>query len=176
ERPAPERLTAQEQVGGNAQVLRQVQFLVDQRDPSPQRVGDAGKAARLTIEQYLAGLGRKEPGEDLHQRRFPGPILADDGEHLPRIQVETDPVEGLNPWEMLADLTDLKERGGCHGWLGADEELTQGELRRLRRCTGACPVQRRKRRSSRKVWSFALGVLLSCQLIEDALAALPGVY
>src|SRR5262249_28280375 len=27
-----------------------------------------------------------------------------------------------------------------------------------------------------KVWSFALGVLLSCQLIEDALAALPGVY
>ena len=69
-------------MAGDVEVLGKVQLLMDQHDAVPFGVLDAGEADRLAVEAELAGVRRVDAGEDLHQRRFAGPVLADDGEHL----------------------------------------------------------------------------------------------
>ena len=64
ERAGPQRFPAQEQVGDNAEVFRQVQLLVDQADPVGQGVGQAFTslffvAGALTILLIPDTSGRK---------------------------------------------------------------------------------------------------------------------
>ena len=47
----------------------------------------------LAVDEILAVAGAVETAEDVHQRRFAGAGLADDGDHFPRFDVEIEAFE-----------------------------------------------------------------------------------
>jgi hypothetical protein len=49
------------------------------------------------------------PGEDLHQRRLAGAVLAHDRVDLALVEVEVDPVEDLHADEALLDAAHLQQ-------------------------------------------------------------------
>src|SRR5690606_24885410 len=67
-----------------------------------------------------AGIGRVQSGEDLHQRRLAGTVLAAHAEHLAGMKVEGDVVESLDTGEGLGDRPDLEQGGvGVAGTAGS---------------------------------------------------------
>ena len=76
---------------------------------------DAVQVDRLAVERDFAGVGPVDAGEDLHQRGFAGPVLADQGQHLAGADGQRHAVEGLNAGEVLADVADFEERRCGHG-------------------------------------------------------------
>ena len=68
----------------------------------------------LAVEQDLAGVGRVEPVEDVHQRRLARAVLAEQRVHLAATKVEVDVVVRENAWEPLGDRAQLEERGVGH--------------------------------------------------------------
>ena len=60
----------------------EVQLLVDDRDPGRLGVADAGEAHRLAADPDLALVVGVHAGEDLHQRRLAGAVLAHQRVHL----------------------------------------------------------------------------------------------
>ena len=84
ERPAQRRLAAEEHVAGDVEVSARFSSWWISAMPRPLGVLDAREVDRLAVEQDLAGVGRVDAGQDLHQRRFAGAVLADDGQHLAR--------------------------------------------------------------------------------------------
>ena len=62
----------------------------------------------------LAGVGDQRAGQALDQGGLAGAVVADDGEHLARVQVEVDAVETDDPAEGL----DQPARGstGASAW------------------------------------------------------------
>ena len=104
-------LAAQEEVGLDAQVFRQVEFLVDQHDAPVHGVRHAVQAHRRAVQQQDALVGREEAGHDLHERGLAGPVLADDGQRLARHEAQAHPVQRLHAGERLADAARFQE--GC---------------------------------------------------------------
>ena len=107
-------LAAEEEVGGDAQVLGEVQLLVDEDDAAVQGVADALQVDRLSVEEDFAAVGPVDAGQDFHERRFAGPVLADEGQHLVGVDGQRHAVEGLNAREVLADVADFEEGRCCH--------------------------------------------------------------
>ncbi len=108
---AADALAAEEKVGGHAQVLGQVQLLVDEHDAPAQGVGHAVGRHRPAVHEQLAAVGDVDAGQDLHQRRFAGAVLADEGQHLAGRDVQRHAVQRLHAGEVLADVADFEERG-----------------------------------------------------------------
>ena len=115
EQAAPGRLPAQEQVGRRREILREVQFLMDEHDAVSCRAPvNAGESHRPAVEQDVARVGPIDAGEDFHQRRFAGPVLADDGQHLPgRAARRPTPSRACTPGNDLESrgLPEVGERG-----------------------------------------------------------------
>ena len=70
-----------------------------------------------------------EPGEQVDERRLPGPVRADQPEHLVGRQLEVDVLEGLDPLERARD-SDCPER-----WVGP-RTCMQGPTLELSRQSG----------------------------------------
>ena len=109
EEAGAERFAAEEDVGGDAELGDEVELLVDDGDARPFGVADAGEADGGAVDQDLAGVGGLDAGEDLHQRRLAGAVLAHERVHLAGAEVEVDAVERGHPGEMLGDAPGAKQ-------------------------------------------------------------------
>ena len=75
---APARgFQAERDVGLDAQVRGQRQFLIDHGDAAASRVLRPGRFVGLAVQRENAGVGPDGPAQHLHQRRFAGAVLAD---------------------------------------------------------------------------------------------------
>jgi hypothetical protein len=88
------------------------ELLVDDSDPVRARVLRRVDANRLAVELDLAGVGRHDPGEDLHQRRLAGAVLADDGVDRAARDVQVHAVERLHAAEALREAADADGEWG----------------------------------------------------------------
>ena len=80
EKAAARRLAPEEQVLGDGEVGQQREFLEDGRDRRPPRASrGAAERDRLAVEPELARVRPMNAGEQLHQRRLAGAVLAGDG-------------------------------------------------------------------------------------------------
>ncbi len=64
-------------------------------------------------EDHLALVGRVLPGQELEERRLPGPVAADEAHLLPHLQAEGQPLEDGLGAEALGDLDETE--GDGHG-------------------------------------------------------------
>ena len=78
ERPAA-RLAHREQVGQDVEVLEQAELLGDDRDAVAGGVRGARERHRAAVEAHRPGVGAHRARDDLHERRLPGAVLADEG-------------------------------------------------------------------------------------------------
>jgi hypothetical protein len=74
----------------------------------------------LAVEEDAAGVGTVHPGEDLHQRRLPGAVLADQRVRLAGAQFQVRPAQGGDRTEVLAHVLQGQDDGAClrsgRGW------------------------------------------------------------
>ena len=71
-----ERLAAEEDVFGDAQVGNEIELLKDDRDAGLLGFARIAKVDRPAVQQNFARVGRKHAGQNVHQRRFAGAVLA----------------------------------------------------------------------------------------------------
>jgi hypothetical protein len=85
---------------------------VDDADAQLLRVLGRGRLVRLATEEELALVGLVDAGQQLHQRRLAGAVLADQREHLAGAQVEVHVLERLDAGEALGDALDMEQELG----------------------------------------------------------------
>ena len=90
---------------------------------------------RLARDPDLAAGRRDHAAQHLHQRRFAGPVLADQPDHLAAAHAEAHPVERDHAWIGLANLAQLEQRFGHRRIPGsrapAPRRCNQPEMRAL---------------------------------------------
>ena len=98
-----------EDVLGHRQVGGERRLLMDYRDAA--RCRDARIIALLgfAADEDLAGVTRDFAGQDAHQRRLAGPVLAEQGVHLAGPDVEIDGLQGPHSSEGPRDALELDE-------------------------------------------------------------------
>ena len=84
------RLVAETDVLADREVGQQRLLLEHHADAVAGGVGGAGEARRLAAEQDRAGVGLVDAGQDAHQRRLAGAVLADQAHDLVRPDLEAD--------------------------------------------------------------------------------------
>jgi hypothetical protein len=101
--PCTRRQLADKDVLGDAQRRRERQLLRNRDDPELESA--AGRADRhgVAVDCDRAGIGRKCPVQDLHQRRLAGAIFAGKGVDLAWDQREVDACERLHAREGFRD-------------------------------------------------------------------------
>ena len=87
-------------------------MLLDERHPVLDGLARRGRRERFPAAEHLAGRRMVEPGEDAHQRRLAGPVLAEDRQHLAGADVEVDVTQRLHLTEAAGD-TDHLQGGGA---------------------------------------------------------------
>ena len=115
DRPAdarPASFAAQEQVGGDIQGRAHGQGLVDRLDAGGLGVVGRLELDRLAIQQDLALIGDDRAREALDERRLARAVIADDTQHLARIEVEVGVVECHDPPVRLDQVPALQDRLG----------------------------------------------------------------
>jgi KipI family sensor histidine kinase inhibitor len=80
------------------------------------RVRGTGQADLGPVEQDLAGIGPRQPVQDVHERRLAGAILAEQGVDLAGTHVEIDRIVGDDAGVSLRDAAHLER--GCANCLG----------------------------------------------------------
>ena len=108
-------LAADEDVLRDREVGHQVELLVDDADALLLGVPRPVEHELVPVHAEHAGVGRVDAGEQLHERRLAGAVLADEREHLAEAQLEVHVVERLHAGESLAHALQFEERGGCRG-------------------------------------------------------------
>src|SRR4051794_35073531 len=79
ESPGP---PSEEDIGGNVEVIAEIQLLVNQGDAGSQRGAHRIKLARTATHQNFAAVRSLYPGEVFHDRAFARPVFADDRQDL----------------------------------------------------------------------------------------------
>ena len=106
-----ERLAAHEDVLGDAQVGEQRRLLVDHRDPAARDAAGPAEHRRLAVDAQLAAVGLMDAGEDLHQGRLAGAVLAEQGVHLATAQQDRSVDERADRAERLRRTVELQRDG-----------------------------------------------------------------
>ncbi len=104
---------AEHDVFGGGELRHQFEILVDHPDAEGLGGGRGVDRDSGALEDDGPAVGRERPGEDFHQRGFPGAVLPEQAVHLPRMHVEVHAVEGEDPGVLLADGAHFEE--GEHG-------------------------------------------------------------
>ena len=107
------RFAADPDVFGHRHRRHQVQFPMDHGDAVLQRVQRAFQPDVAAVEFEGAGIGRVDAGDDLHQRRLSGAVLAHQGVDAARAQAELYIVECQHAGEFLAHILDLEKIAAC---------------------------------------------------------------
>ena len=78
----------------------------------PARRAAAGRMdrRRLAVEQDLAFVERMDAADAFDQRRLPGAVVAEQGEHLAAIGVEADALQRMDRAEALLRMADGENR------------------------------------------------------------------
>ncbi len=84
----PPLLAPDEHVGGDVEVLEQVQFLMHEGDPGLGRPGHGHGRMGSPVDADFSSRRRHDAAQDLHQRAFAGAVLADQPQHLAVIQMQ----------------------------------------------------------------------------------------
>ena len=96
--PPRQRLAADEDVGGDVEIVEEVEFLVDEGDAGRDGVVDGQRRrARRRRRGSMPALGAVDAAEDLHQRRLAGAVLADEADHLAGRDVQEKPSSATTP-------------------------------------------------------------------------------
>ncbi len=78
-------MAAREDVLGHGQVREDGRLLVHRDDPEPVRRLRAADRCGSPVDEQLALVGLDDAGEDLHERRLAGAVLADERVHRPGV-------------------------------------------------------------------------------------------
>ena len=89
-------------------------MLVDHADTAGDGIGRTGDRDRGAVEQDLAGVGRREAVQDVHEGRLAGAVLAEQRVDLAWPDLEVDPVVRDDARIALGDPAHL-ECGSAHG-------------------------------------------------------------
>src|SRR6185312_549860 len=103
-------LAAEEDVGGDVEVLRQRQVLVDGLDAGAARVERLRKAPLLSFEPDLAVVGRMHARDALDQRRLARAVVAQERHDLARSDLPAHVVDGGQAAEALGEVADREDR------------------------------------------------------------------
>src|SRR5216683_674830 len=105
-------LATKKDIFGNAQLLNQRQFLIDDGDARLLSLANICKAPFGALEHDFATVLRMgiDTGENLHQRRFARPVFANQRMNLALVEVKAHPVQGFNARESLRNALHLKKR------------------------------------------------------------------
>ena len=109
------QLAAEEDVGGDVEVVGQREVLVDRLDPVAAGVDRAGEADGLAVQADLALVGGVDAGDALDQRRLAGAVVAEEAHHLAGVDVEAERADGGEAAEALGDVADGEDRLGHVG-------------------------------------------------------------
>ena len=90
----------------------EVEFLMDDGDAGRFGLAHVGKRSEVAIDANLTVVARIDAGEDLHQRRLAGAVLAHQGVNFAAPQFEPDIRQGRDAAEAFADIARLKQRNG----------------------------------------------------------------
>ena len=110
-RPAGQ-LPAEEKVGGDVEAGDEVEFLKDGGDAGRLRGARIGEAGRAALDQHLAAVRLDDAGEDVHQGRFAGAVLAEQRMNFAALEIEVDAAQGLHAAKALDDAAHRQKRGG----------------------------------------------------------------
>ena len=104
-------LVAQVDVLGDRQERAQGELLVDDHDARVLAGPDVAEGDHVAVVMDLPRVGavRVDPGQHLHQRRLPRPVLTADRVDLATLHLEVHVLEGLDSRELLGDVTHLKD-------------------------------------------------------------------
>ena len=118
--PALHGKAADEQIFERRQLVDDGQFLVDDRNAGVARFARRHQGVRHTVEHDLAASRLVNPGENFHQRRFAGTVLAEEDVNLAGMDVEIDALQHRNVVEMLFYADHADDRGDRFGagWIG----------------------------------------------------------
>ena len=104
------RLRREHDVLGDRHHRDEHEVLVHHADPALDRGLRRPQLSRLAVDQDLALVRPVEAVEDVHQRRLPGPVLAQQRVHLALAQVEVDVVVRDDAREPLGDAAKFENR------------------------------------------------------------------
>ena len=94
---------------GDGQMIHQVQFLMNDADAERLRLARARTVDRLAVEEDFAGIRLIDAGEDLHQRRLAGAVLAHQRMHFAAIEIESRAAQRMHAGKALLDAAHLHE-------------------------------------------------------------------
>ena len=109
---APPPLAAEKDIGGNIEIAAEREVLVDHLDAGGAGIERAAEATSRPSKRMVPVGRRVEAGQDFHQRRLAGAVVADQPDSLGRADREIDAVEGDNGSESLGDFRQLEQRLG----------------------------------------------------------------
>ena len=112
--PEPAALVAHDHVLERGHGPDQLEVLVDHADAVADGVARLVDVDRPTVDPDLAAVGAIEAGEDVHQRRLAGAVLAEQRVQLARTELELRVVEGDRGAEALVDRLHAKARRRGH--------------------------------------------------------------
>ena len=94
----------------HGEVPYQLEMLEYHADARADRGHGIGDLDRLAVDQNLAAIGFVEAVQDRHQRRFPGPVFADNAVDRALLNRQVDVLVGLNRAECLRNPPQLNGR------------------------------------------------------------------
>ena len=107
QRPAIE-LTPQEDVAGDVERVDELEHLMNHRDAETRRVGRLLDRGGNAIDVNRPRVRAVDAGQHLHQRRFAGPVLADQRDDLAAIDVEVNLGQSHHAGKSFGDCRHLQ--------------------------------------------------------------------
>ena len=101
---------AEKNVLGDCQVRRLHELLVDDGDSELDHPERRRALDQLARDPHLAGIRQVGPGEDLHERRLAGAVLAHEAMHFARLEREVDAGQRPHARKAPCDAVHRKER------------------------------------------------------------------
>ena len=109
------RRVTEKNVLRDRQLGEEQQFLINRGDASALGVLWTGEARFSATDQNGAAVGLVDPGNDLDERRFAGPVLSEEGMDLPRADFERHARQRSHARKCLLDIAHFEERRGRVG-------------------------------------------------------------
>ena len=106
------RLLAEIDVLGHREVGHDAQLLVDHADAGRQRLARRAEMHGPAVDRHAAVVLAVQAGDDLHQGRLAGTVLADQAVDFAGAQHEVDVAQGRDAAERLGDAAQFERRRG----------------------------------------------------------------
>ena len=103
-------LAPEENVRGSRQIVGERKVLVDGLDPHGARVNGTVEVDGLTLKANFTMARPKIAGDDLHERRLPGAVVAHQADHLAGGNLHVNVMQRADRAELLADTSQFQDR------------------------------------------------------------------